>query len=103
VGGAGTLEKSLRSVRHGGTVSLIGVLTGFETGVNPVSILQKSIRLQGIYVASRAMYENMNRALVQSKMRPIIDRVFDFRDAPQAYEYLKSGAHFGKVVVRVGG
>jgi NADPH:quinone reductase-like Zn-dependent oxidoreductase len=102
VGGAETLEKSLRSVRHGGTVGLIGVLTGFETGINPVSILQKSIRLQGIYVGSRAMFENMNRALAQSKMRPIIDRVFAFRDAPLAYEHLKSGAHFGKVVLCVG-
>ncbi len=101
VGGAGTLEKSLRSVRHGGTVGLIGVLTGFEAQVNPIAILQKSIRLQGIYVGSRAMFESMSRALTQSSMRPIIDRVFAFGEAPAAYDHLRSGSHFGKIVIRV--
>ncbi|MES2461867.1 MAG: NAD(P)-dependent alcohol dehydrogenase [Armatimonadota bacterium] len=101
VGGAGTLEKSLRSVRYGGTVGLIGVLTGFGTQVNPIFILQKSIRLQGIYVGSRAMFENMNRALSQGKLTPVIDRVFPFSEASAAYEYLRSGAHFGKIVIRV--
>jgi NADPH:quinone reductase-like Zn-dependent oxidoreductase len=81
VGGAGTLERSLRAVRAGGTVGLIGVLTGFEAQVNPILVLQKSIRLQGIYVGSRAMFESMNRALTQSKMRPVIDRVFAFDEA----------------------
>jgi NADPH:quinone reductase-like Zn-dependent oxidoreductase len=101
VGGAGTLEKSLRAVRHGGTVGLIGVLTGFGTQVNPIFILQKSIRLQGIYVGSRTMFENMNRALTQSSLKPVIDRVFPFNEVPAAYEHLRSGAHFGKVVVRI--
>lgn len=101
VGGAGTLERSLRSVRHGGTVGMIGVLTGFETAVNPVFILQKSIRLQGVYVGSRTMFENMNRALTQGRLNPVIDRVFSFTEVPAAYEHLRSGAHFGKVVVRI--
>lgn len=102
VGGAGTLEKSLRAVRHGGIVGQIGVLTGFQSQINPILILQKSIRLQGIYVGSRAMFENMNRALTQGSIKPVIDRVFPFDEAPTAYEYLRSGAHFGKIVVRVG-
>ena len=102
VGGAGTLEKSLKSVRVGGTVSLIGVLTGFETQIDPSIILMKSIRVNGIYVGSRAMFERMNTALLVTKIKPIIDRVFDFGDAPEALRYLQSAGHFGKIVVRVG-
>ncbi|MBC8103638.1 MAG: NAD(P)-dependent alcohol dehydrogenase [Cytophagales bacterium] len=102
VGGAGTLEKSLQSVRDGGTVSLIGVLTGFEARINPILVLQKSVRLQGIYVGSRATFANMNRAVAQSRLKPVIDRVFPFVEAPVAYEFLRSGSHFGKVVIRVG-
>jgi NADPH:quinone reductase-like Zn-dependent oxidoreductase len=100
VGGAGTLEKSLRSVRTGGMVGLIGILTGFEARINPIYVMQKSIRLQGVYVGSRTMFENMNRALVQSKIRPIIDRVFSFTEAADAYQYMKSGSHFGKIVIK---
>ena len=102
VGGAGTLEKSLKSVRVGGTVSLIGVLTGFETQIDPSIILMKSIRVNGIYVGSRVMFERMNTALLVTKIKPIIDRVFDFGDAPEALRYLQSAGHFGKIVVRVG-
>ena len=101
VGGAGTLGKSLRSVRNGGMVGQIGVLTGFASEINPISILQKSIRLQGIYVGSRAMFENMNRALTQSKLKPVIDRVFPFAQAPAAYDYMRSGSHFGKIVIQI--
>ncbi|MBC7529692.1 MAG: NAD(P)-dependent alcohol dehydrogenase, partial [Chthonomonadaceae bacterium] len=102
VGGAGTLEKSLKSVRVGGTVSLIGVLTGFETQIDPSIILMKSIRVNGIYVGSRVMFERMNTALLVTKIKPIIDRVFDFGDTPEALRYLQSAGHFGKIVVRVG-
>lgn len=101
VGGAGTLEKSLRAVRYGGIVSLIGVLTGFGAQINPIPIMQKSARLQGIYVGSRATFEAMNRAIAQATLKPIIDRVYPFAEAYAAYDYLKSGAHFGKVVISV--
>jgi len=102
VGGIGTLEKSLKSTRYAGTVSQIGVLTGFAGGINPTMILVRSLRLQGIYVGSRQMFERMNRAIRQTGLRPVIDRVFAFAEAPEAYEYMRSGAHFGKIVVRVG-
>jgi NADPH:quinone reductase-like Zn-dependent oxidoreductase len=99
VGGAGTLEKSIRAVRYGGRISLIGVLTGFAGQINPQPILGKSIALQGIYVGSRAMFEAMNRAISQAQLKPIIDRVFPFAEARAAYDYLQSGSHFGKVVI----
>ncbi len=101
VGGAGTLEKSIKAVRYGGRISLIGVLTGFAGTINPQPILGKSITLQGIYVGSREMFEAMNRAIAQAQLKPVIDRVFPFTEARAAYDYLESGAHFGKIVIRL--
>jgi NADPH:quinone reductase-like Zn-dependent oxidoreductase len=81
VGGAGTLGQSLRAVRMGGQISLIGVLSG--TGqVNPLPILMKNVRVQGIFVGSREMFEAMNSTIARNEMRPIIDRVFPFAEAP---------------------
>jgi NADPH:quinone reductase-like Zn-dependent oxidoreductase len=99
VGGAGTLEKSMRAVRMGGTISLIGVLTGASGEINPRTILMKNIRVQGIYVGSRDMFEAMNRAITQHKLKPVVDRVFPFAEAQAAYRHLESGTHFGKVVI----
>lgn len=99
VGGAGTLEKSLSSARVSGRVSLIGVLSRPDQNPSPMPILFKRLTVQGIYVGSRDMFEAMNRAIEANQLRPVIDRVFDFDDARQAYEYLQSGQHFGKVVI----
>jgi NADPH:quinone reductase-like Zn-dependent oxidoreductase len=101
VGGAGTLPKSMRAVRMGGSISLIGVLTG-AGDVNPIPILMKNIRVQGIFVGSRAMFEAMNRAITTADLHPVVDRVFPFEEAVAALKYLETGAHFGKVVVKVG-
>lgn len=98
VGGAGTLPQSLQATRIGGRVSLIGVLSGGE--INPIPILMKNITLQGIYVGSRAMFEDMSRAIALAKLRPIIDRVFPFAQYPQALRHMESGAHFGKIVLK---
>jgi len=100
VGGAGTLPKSMRAVRIAGTIALIGVLTGAGE-VNPIPILMKNIRVQGIFVGSRSMFADMNRAIETNHVRPVIDRVFPFEQASQALKHLESGAHFGKVVVRI--
>ncbi len=101
VGGAGTLSKSLRSVRYNGRVPLIGVLTGTVGDVNTSLILHKHVRVQGIYVGSRDMFEAMNRAIAQHKLRPVIDRVFSFTEAKEALAYLESGSHFGKIVIQL--
>jgi NADPH:quinone reductase-like Zn-dependent oxidoreductase len=100
VGGAGTLERSIRTVRTGGHIALIGVLGGMGT-VNPLPLLMKSIRLRGIFVGSRAMFEDMNRAIAASKLKPVIDRAFTFDQFPEALKHLESAAHFGKIVVSV--
>ena len=100
VGGAGTLDQSLRAVRTGGTISLIGVLAGVKE-FNPRPILLKNVRLQGIFVGSREMFEAMNRAISFHQMRPVVDRVFPFEQARDALRYLESGAHFGKIVIQI--
>jgi NADPH:quinone reductase-like Zn-dependent oxidoreductase len=101
VGGPSTLEKSLRAVRIGGTISLIGALAGVEAVVNPLPVLLKAVRLQGISVGPRDSLEQMHRAIGQYGLRPVVDRVFPFEQAHEALHYLESGKHFGKIVIRI--
>src|SRR5207248_4323478 len=101
VGGAGTLGRSLRAVRTGGRVSLIGVLTGGSAELSTLPILMKNVCVQGIYVGSRAMFEAMNRAIALHKLRPVVDRVFEFAEIREALQYMESGAHFGKICLRI--
>jgi NADPH:quinone reductase-like Zn-dependent oxidoreductase len=98
VGGAGTLPLSIKSVRRGGHIALIGVLTGGGE-IDPRPILIKSIRIQGLYVGSREMFEAMNRAIALYGFKPVIGRVFPANDIVEAMHYMASGAHFGKVCV----
>jgi NADPH:quinone reductase-like Zn-dependent oxidoreductase len=99
VGGAGTLGQSLEAVRTGGFISLIGVLTGGT--FNPIPILMKNVTVQGIFVGSRDMFDAMNKAIVVNGLKPVVDRVFPFAELPQALEYMASGAHFGKIVLKI--
>ena len=99
VGGAGTLEKSLNAVRFGGIVTLIGVLTGTAGPIPTAAILRRHMRVQGIYVGSREMFDEMNRAIALHGLKPHIDRVFGFDDARAAYEHLAGATHAGKVVI----
>lgn len=100
VGGAGTLEKSMMSARVSGRVSLIGVLTGLpEQNPSPMLALFKRLTVQGIYVGSREMFEEMIRVIESHQIQPVIDRTLGFEEAKAAYEYLKSAAHLGKVVL----
>lgn len=98
VGGAGTLERSVNAVRMGGHVALIGVLT--NGNFNPVPVLMKSVRVQGVFVGSRSMFEDMNRAFAIHQVKPVIDKVFKAEEIVPALQYLESGKHFGKVVLK---
>ena len=100
VGGAGTLGKSLNSVKMGGHIAVIGVLAS-QGEFNPISILMKAVRLQGIFVGSREMFEEMNGFITEHLIKPVVDKVFDFEDSRGALKYMESGAHFGKIVVRI--
>ena len=98
VGGAGTLSKSLNAARVGGHVALIGVLASGGS-FNPISVLMKGVRLQGVFVGSRQMFEEMNRAIEANHLRPVIDRTFAFDEVADALRYMESGSHFGKIVI----
>ena len=97
VGGGGTLAQSIEAVRIGGRIAMIGVLT--QGTVDPTPMLRKSIRLDGIYVGSRAMFLDMNAAIEAGGMKPAIDRRFAFDDAREAYRCMEAAGHFGKIVI----
>jgi NADPH:quinone reductase-like Zn-dependent oxidoreductase len=99
VGGAGTLSRSLNSVRIGGHVVLIGVLAGAGE-FDPRSVLMKAARMQGILVGSRRMFEQMNNAIEGNQLKPVIDKTFAFKEVSEALRYMESASHFGKIVVR---
>jgi NADPH:quinone reductase-like Zn-dependent oxidoreductase len=101
VGGAGTLAKSFLSIGFRGQISLIGVLSGRDGDTNPHGLMLKNACLTGIFVGSRVMFEQMNQAITINQMNPVIDRVFAFEDAADAFDYQLSAKHLGKVVIKV--
>ncbi|MFN7138425.1 MAG: zinc-dependent alcohol dehydrogenase family protein, partial [Limisphaerales bacterium] len=101
VGGKDTLPRSLRAVALGGTISVIGGVSGFTSEIALGDILSKCALIRGIFVGNRDMFESMNRAISHHKLKPVIDRVFPFSEAQAAYRYLQGAKHFGKVVVSI--
>jgi NADPH:quinone reductase-like Zn-dependent oxidoreductase len=101
VGGAGTLAQSLKAVRIGGTIAQIGVLSQSTEPLVIFPILHKQVHLKGIYVGSRANFEEMNRAIAANSVRPVVDKVFAFREFQNALRTMESGSHFGKLVIRI--
>lgn len=101
VGGVGTFDKSLASLKPGGRMCLIGVLTGVSGQVNTAAILRRHLRVHGIYVGSREMFEEMNRAIAVSGIHPPVGSRFGFEESRAAYDHMVAGAHFGKVVISV--
>jgi NADPH:quinone reductase-like Zn-dependent oxidoreductase len=82
-----------------GRIAVIGVLAS-GSGLNPVSVLMKSLRIQGIFVGSRRMFEDMNRAIAVNQLQPVIDRTFGFDEAGKALQCMASATHFGKIVIK---
>lgn len=101
VGGAGTLARSIEAARLGGQIHQIGVLTGGGGQIDPSVPMRKGLILRGIYVGSRQMFDAMNRAIAVNTLRPVIDRVFAFAQAADAYRHMQSQAHLGKIVIRI--
>jgi NADPH:quinone reductase-like Zn-dependent oxidoreductase len=102
VGGPGTTDQSIKATRPGGTVSLIGVLTGLGAKIDPHPVAIKGLHIQGIRVGSRAMFEDLNRAIAVNGLRPVIDHVFPFEEAREALRHLQGAGHVGKVVISIG-
>lgn len=103
IGGPDTLAQSLAAVRTGGSVAVIGRLTGTApASFDPAQLFGGGKRLLGLMVGSRALAQDLVRFTEAHDLHPVVDRVFDFDDAPAAYRYLETGRHLGKVVVAIG-
>jgi NADPH:quinone reductase-like Zn-dependent oxidoreductase len=101
VGGIGTLARSYESVAYGGRIALIGVLAGLTGEANPIVMMVKGATMNGIYVGSRAMFEQMNCAIEVNQIRPVVDKFFPFEKAADAWRCLASGDFFGKIVITI--
>jgi NADPH:quinone reductase-like Zn-dependent oxidoreductase len=101
VGGVGTLGRSYESIGYGGKIALIGFLGGPVGEQNPYALMMKAGSLHGIGVGSTAMFEEMNRAIEGNQIKPVVDKVFPFEEAREAFRQMGAGDFFGKVVIRV--
>jgi NADPH:quinone reductase-like Zn-dependent oxidoreductase len=101
IGGAGTLPQSFQAVARGGEIVLIGVLTAPPANLNPHALMPKNATLRGLLVGDTPMFEALNRAVDVNRIQPVIDEIFEFDAAPEAYRRLESATHFGKLVIRI--
>jgi NADPH:quinone reductase-like Zn-dependent oxidoreductase len=101
VGGTGTLPKSLESVRSGGSVTLVVLLTGIADSINISPVLFKAVRLQGVGVGSIQMAEAMTHTIAARKLKPVIAEVFGFEEAKDALAKLQDAKRFGNIVIRI--
>jgi NADPH:quinone reductase-like Zn-dependent oxidoreductase len=99
VGGGGTIQESMRAVRIGGHIAIIGVVAGAGDPFNPATLIGNNAKLQGLSVGSRDMFEAMCRAIELHRIHPIVDKVFPWTEAKQAFEAMRGGEHFGKIVL----
>ncbi|MGK3203459.1 zinc-dependent alcohol dehydrogenase family protein [Amycolatopsis sp. MEPSY49] len=99
IGGAGTISQSITALTQGGRISLVGNLAAGD-GMDLTQFLNRGATLRTVTVGSRSDFERMNRVIGQHRLRPVIDRVFPFAEAADAFTYFAKGAHFGKVVIR---
>jgi NADPH:quinone reductase-like Zn-dependent oxidoreductase len=101
VGGGGTFQRSVQSLARGGKVCLVGFVAGREGDTNPFPLMYKAGNLHGIFVGDREMFEEMNRAIAVNQVKPVVDRVFRFEEAQQAFAHHASGKFIGKVVIHM--
>lgn len=101
VGGAGTFEQSLRAIRLGGKIAVIGILGGFVKDLNVAAIFGSNAIINGVTVGSREHFEEMTRAIEANGIKPVIDKRFTLDEAQDAFTAMKNGAHFGKILLTV--
>jgi NADPH:quinone reductase-like Zn-dependent oxidoreductase len=99
VGGADTLDQSLRIVRPGGTIALIGVLSGAMASINLPLAVMRQVRLQGVTCGDREAFEAMLRAIATSGIDPVIDSRFALDEAAAGFRRMAENAHVGKIVI----
>ncbi|TGM46186.1 zinc-dependent alcohol dehydrogenase family protein [Leptospira vanthielii] len=101
VGGAGTLEQSIAACRPFGVIHLIGILAGKSGELNLLPAVMNNLKIQGLVVGGRKAFIEMNQAIETSGLRPVVDKVFSLEESADAIRYLRSGSHFGKIVIRI--
>jgi NADPH:quinone reductase-like Zn-dependent oxidoreductase len=101
VGGKDSLPHALASLALGGHVAIIGGLGGFGGDIPALALLGRAVTVSGIYVGSRENFEALNAFIEKHDVKPVIDQVFDFKDAPAAYELMESDRFLGKIVIRL--
>jgi NADPH:quinone reductase-like Zn-dependent oxidoreductase len=100
VGGGGTIQESMKAVRIGGHIAIIGIVAGAGDPFSPVALIGNSARLQGLSVGSRDMFEAMCRAIALHRVQPVVDKVFPWTEVKAAFEAMQAGEHFGKIVLQ---
>lgn len=101
VGGAGTLEQSILACRPFGVIHLIGILAGKSGELNFLPAVMNNLKIQGLVVGGRKAFLAMNKAIESAQLRPVIDRIFSLDETKDAISYLRSGSHFGKIVIKI--
>ncbi len=99
--GAATLPRSLNAAAIEGTIFLVGFVTGADLAVSAYPILLKTLRVIGSNTGSVADLRSAVRAIAASGLRPVLDRIFPFEAAPEAYAVMASGGHFGKLAITI--
>lgn len=99
MGGEGTLEESLKAIRMNGYISVVGLVGGGGSIVNPTSMLASCAQVKGVLGVSRDAFEDMCRAISYHRLRPIVSKVMPWTEVHKAMESLQSGSHFGKIVL----
>ena len=99
VGGKDTFRQSIEAARVGGTILVIGVLSGFAQQISIPSLFSKNLRVIGLSVGSRKMFENMAAAIGHNRLKPVIDQTLDFSEVPDALRLMQQAGHFGKIAI----
>lgn len=99
VGGSDTLQKALQAVAYDAHIGLIGGLSGFAPSIPVGTMMQLGVDASGIYVGSRADFEAMNAFIEEHEIVPAVGAVFDFENAPAAFDFMDNGSYFGKIVI----
>ncbi|SEW37910.1 zinc-dependent alcohol dehydrogenase family protein [Chitinophaga arvensicola] len=99
--GGNNINRSVDVATYDATISIIGLIGGLSGEISTSPIMSKQIKLQGIEVGSKAMFERMNNALVGNNIHPVIHKIYDFKEAKDAFTYLKDGKHFGKIIIKL--
>ncbi|KAA2257923.1 NAD(P)-dependent alcohol dehydrogenase [Solihabitans fulvus] len=97
--GPATLEKSIRSAGFNGQIALLGAFPSGGAQLDPGIFNGRFVTVRKLVVGSRTSFESLNRALEQHGTRPVVDRVFPFEQAMDAYRYFRETGPFGKVVI----